>query len=151
MFPYVPGQEVYSVAYEEFTPIALLAKGEETTLSMNLNFSAGEIGESYFAMPYINDKMLDDYTLFFTLADKTGAVEDIASDEIAISYEKNTSMLTVKGEVSSLILSSMDGIIYDKTAEAASGSADLSNLPSGIFIVRATTPDGTVKTLKIMK
>lgn len=152
VFPYIPQQEtVNSVAYEEFTPIALLAKGEETTLTMNLNFIAGEFGNSYFAMPCINDELIEEHILFFTLADETGGVEDIASDEIAIGYEKNSSMLFVKGEVSSLILSSMNGIVFDKTSEALSGSVNLGDLPTGLYIVKATSTDGTIKTQKIMK
>lgn len=151
VFPYIPNQDVKSVAYEDFTPIALLTQGEEATLGINLNFYAGEIGKTYFAMPYINQKMYDSHMLFFTLTEDGGGVEGIENEGICISYDKNSSRLMISGEASSVVLTGMNGIALDKTSEAASGSVSLSNLPAGIYVVKAVTPDGTVKTMKIMK
>ncbi len=151
VYPYIPGQEVTNLAYEEFTPTAMLSKGESATLEMNLNFISGSMGETYFAMPYIDEQLQRDHTIFFTLTEDTGGVEDIASDEIALSYEKNSSKLHVKGDVKNVVLSSMNGTAYDKTSEAVSGEVDLSSLPSGIYIIKAIAADGTVKTLKIIR
>lgn len=147
VFPYESGQ-VYSMAYETFSPLVFLSQGEEATLTANLNFYSGEIGKSYFAVPYINGKQYSS-TIYFTLEERSG-VEDVASDEgILVAYDKSTRRLVVAGEVSSLVITGVNGIVFDKTEEAAGGSVDLSNLPAGIYVVKAVTPAGDCKVLKI--
>ncbi len=149
IFPNTVG-EVQSLAMEEFTPFALLIQGESAELSVNVNFAAGEIGGSYFAMPYIESAPLGDYRIFFTLGEYNG-VESIDGETLAISYDKAASTLRVSERVSGLWVSAMDGTTYDKSREAATGSVDLSALPAGIYVVKATGADGSVKTLKIIR
>lgn len=151
VFPYRPGQQVSNVAFGEFTPFVMLNKGEQASLSMNLNFIQGEIGDSYIAMPYIGEERLDDYRLYFTLADIGESVEGIFSEEITINYDKNSSELIIKGEADNVTLTSLNGTVYDKTDEASSGHVYLADLPSGIYIVKAISKEGLTKTLKIIR
>ncbi len=150
IFPYIQGQSVSSVAYASFSPVAILTKGEKATLKANVNFTAGEVGKSYFVRPYIDGKILSDYTVLFNLIGFTG-VESINGEELTIAYEKASSTLRVSSGVSRLVISAMNGTSYDKTSEAAGGSVDLSQLPAGIYVVNAFSSDGAAKTIKIMK
>lgn len=150
VFPYVKG-EVYAVAYEEFSPLVLLTKGEEATLTANLNFYNGEIGKSYFAIPLINGRQYNSRIIYFNLEEKSGVDGVESEDGIHLAYDRSSCNLVIAGETSSVVITGMNGIVFDKTEEATKGSIDLSTLPAGIYIVKAIAADGTVKTLKIMK
>lgn len=148
IFPNTPG-EVQSLAIEAFTPFALLTQGESAELGVNVNFAAGEIGGSYFAMPYIYNQPLNDYRLYFTLGEYN-SVEGIEGENLTISYDKMSSSLKVSGSVCSLVVAAMDGTTYDKSAEASTGNIDLSNMSAGVYVVNAKAQDGSVKTVKII-
>lgn len=149
IFPYISGQ-VTSLAIEPFAPFALLSKGESAELGVNVNFAAGEIGKSYFALPYIGYSPLGNERIYFTIGDYNG-VESIEGDEIAIFFDKASSSLKLSDGVSGLYISAMDGRVYDKSSEAATGTVDLGNLAEGVYVVKATAQDGSVKTIKIIK
>lgn len=149
IFPYVPNQQVYSVASESFTPVAMLTQGESATLTANVNLSTGEIGKLYTGVLYVDDKPIFNTQRLFKLAEPSG-VESVGADTVTLSYDKGTSKLIVTGSVKGVVVASMDGTAYDKSGEAATGTVDLSALPSGIYVVKAIGADGTAKTLKIM-
>ncbi|MDE7419778.1 MAG: thiol protease/hemagglutinin PrtT [Muribaculaceae bacterium] len=150
IFPYIPGQSVQNVAFETFSPLALLTKGESAELNVNVNFAAGEIGKSYFAVPYVGNLPLNAYQLMFTLSDSTG-VESVDVETLDVVYDKASSSLKLSEGIAGLLISAMDGTVYDKSAEAASGSVDLSDLAAGIYAVKAIGTDGSVKSLKIVR
>ena len=129
IFPYVQGQ-VTSLAIEPFAPFALLSQGESAELGVNVNFAAGEIGKSYFALPYIGNNQLGNERIFFTIGDYNG-VESIEGDEIAIVFDKASSSLKLSAGVSGLYISAMDGRVYDKSSEAATGWVRLESTAHG--------------------
>lgn len=150
IFPYIVGQNVYSVMSATLSPLATLTKGEKATLTAVVDFSEGEVGKNYFALLYVDGNELSGNQILFTLSAFTG-VEGIAGEEMAIFYDKSTSTLHVSEGLSRLVVTAMNGTSYDMTSQAAGGSVDLNELPAGIYVVNAFSTDGVVKTLKIMR
>lgn len=150
IFPYIPGEEVKSIISEPFSPFALLTKGERADLGANINLAAGEIGKSYWAIPYIGINPLGDYELFFTLVE-SNEVKGLDIDDTDIKYEKDSSRLIVSEGVSSLVISSMDGRVYDMSHEVAVGAIDISDLPAGVYVVKGIWKSGSLKSVKIIK
>lgn len=144
------GESVINLAEEAFTPMELLNKGESATVGANVNFSAGEMGKSYLAIPIFSNQMYSKNGIYFTLSDPNG-VENVEATEITIVYDKTSAKLRLSAGVSRVVVTSMDGTLYDKSIEAASGTVDLGNLAAGVYIVKAIASDGTAKAIKILK
>lgn len=119
IFPYEAGQ-VTSVASFTTDPIFASA-GETKQLTATGDFSDGITGKEYFAMLYSGSSQASGTQLRFTLGDITAA-DDIEVGDSVIETRYYT----------------INGIEITKTA----------NMPAGLYIVRTTSSDGSVKTSK---
>lgn len=106
-----------------------LAPRESTSLEITANFPAGKDGAKYIAAMYLGNKSLSN-PIYFTLG--TSGVDTLTDADEVLSMQ----VFTAAGV---LVASSTDG------------AADLSALPSGVYILRAVTSSGAVKTRRIIK
>ena len=118
-----PGKGGTSLTSASTNPL-FLGPGETGTLTCTISYPDGVIGSTYFATVYFDSKWVSNDT-YFTLAEGTTAVDDI-------EYEAQPAKVEYF---------SINGMLV----------GELSSAPAGVYIVRKTMNDGTVKTEKFIK
>lgn len=111
------------------TETIYLTANESVTFDITTSLPAGKEGDKYIAALYIDNDQLSN-PVNFTLA--TSGVDT----------------LTDADEVLSMQVFTAAGVLV---ASSADGAADISALPSGVYILRAVTSSGAVKTRRIIK
>lgn len=146
------GEEMRSVDYVTLSPLAILNQGESATLTGTLEFSSAVLGQKYVCMPYIgNDQVKDLAPIFFEFTD-SGVGEVVGEDTLSVSYDRVSGLLTASAsETVGMTVYSADGKAYTATTGGSETVFDMSQLPGGIYIVKATTASGKTKTVKIAR
>lgn len=121
IFPYKPGQTVTSVAAYYSDPV-FLAAGESAAINFSEDFSQGVEGEQYYAAVYYNNRSATSTQIVFTLGGQSGIGDAVVADSEVISTEIYT----------------LSGV---KVAN--------DNVAPGLYVVRKTMSDGSVKVEKI--
>lgn len=122
LFPYIPGQSVYSEAEINSLPI-ILEGGQSKNFVITGSYENGVVGKQYFANLYSGSTKLSNYQPIFTLADPVSGIDDVVSDfdaTVTVDY------FSINGS---------------KVAKE--------NLVPGLYIVRKVSADGAISTSKV--
>lgn len=141
--------------YGTFTEPLFLSSGESATIHATASMPSAEQNTTYLATPFYNGKQLVSRLLRFTIPVVTG-VESVAADNsLAVTFDRLTATAHVSSAatVTNVEVFGIDGrmlpatITYNGTA----ANIDLSNIASGIAVIRATDASGAVRTQKLAR
>lgn len=125
LFPYIPGQQVYSIMGVEMTPGLTLSSGESCTLSANFPFAQATDGNKYFIQIHDGNGWLSG-ELDFIVQDS--GVNDIQSECSTIKYEKSSGLITADGLIRVI---SIEG----KLLKEGTNTVDISGLKGMVIAV----------------
>lgn len=146
-----------SLAFTYFSETPVLTAGESMDLSATLDFSAGNEGENYICSLYYYDgrflEIKNAVPIAFTIT-KSGIEMIEIAGELEMAYERATGTLNISStEDIILTVCSLDGKSFTVPVgvQGDHTAADLTQLPSGVYIVRAISKSGATKVLKITR
>ena len=149
---YLQAIDQYSIGTME------IAKDGKATAEAELDLSSIGDGEFYAFLrgndDYIRNSSEEELFVYFVV-DTTGVGEIVVSDPLVVSYSQSTGIATITGEsaVNSIEVYSLDGKRCHVATEAAGSEAkaDMSSLPSGVYVLKVVAADGASRTLKLRK
>lgn len=120
-----PGQGGTSLAYIKSEPI-FVGEGETVTAIFKGSFPGGETNKQYFAGIYYDNDWAAQSQLF-TIS--SSGISTLTDDDAVVAMD----VFTTSGAL---------------VASSKTGRVDLSTLAPGIYVIRAVTSDGSVKSLR---
>ena len=141
----------YITGFPMGTP--MVNAGESATIDAELDFSNGREGDIYICsasavLPLGDNQTVDSDAIFFKLLKGSGVEVIEANGNGQIVYDRTAA--TVTAPASKLTFFTLDGkAVVSATSADDTVTADVRNLPSGVYIVVATTPSGETMFTKI--
>lgn len=159
IYVYVPagGNKLKLHTQLPFPDLVTVAGGEVKTLEAVMSLPSLEDG-TYVAFLFSDDFIVDasgnDISLVFSI--DTSGIDNIGADNgFSLTYNKLTGSVKAAADssVESMTVWTLDGREQNAPAVygGSSAEADLSGLPAGIYVVKATASDGKTRTLKIVR
>lgn len=159
-YDHAGGAGSYGIASEALPVIPSVESGKMQTITTEVTFPEIEKDKSYFiAIQYDYNNTLNwiyPYQYVFFKLNPSG-VEGVEADDsgMTLTYDKATSEIRVTSDngVSDVKVVSISGATV-KTAEGVGSgifTTSLSDLQSGVYVIVATSSDGSRKTLKVVR
>lgn len=172
------GQDIYTyvfnandgsgIGYDIMSPCPTISAGQTVTIDCNYSFEDAVLDQIYlFSLTYADGnqlKFLEDFLpeseqdsniCYFVVQDPAGVDKLVSDNALQILYNRAGASVSVTSEagVRSVSVMTVAGMAVDAEV-AISGNeatANLSQLPRGVYVLTATDNDGNVRTLKIAK
>lgn len=143
------------VLYQAFPDLLILNANESATVTISASIPSAEQDVTYYAAPYYNSKQMDGILVKFTIPVVTG-VESVAADNsLAVTFDRLTATAHVSSAatVTNVEVFGIDGRMLPATItyNGTEANIDLSNVASGIAVIRATDASGAVRTQKLAR